>query len=348
MRRHQAIVTTAIALGILALLFVAGRQEPRPETLQLSGPTMGTTFHVTLVAPTAGQPAEAVTADIQQTLVRINALMSTWDPQSEISRFNASTSTDWFPISSETLTVVAEAQATSRLTDGAFDITVGPLVDLWGFGPSDRPPGVPDADELAATRSFVGHERLEVRADPPALRKSDPRLRIDLSAIAKGYGVDQVAAVLDTHGYTDYLVEIGGEMRLAGHNDRGQQWQIAVEQPLPDQRSVHRVFGATDTGVATSGDYRNFFQIGEERYAHGIDPRTGRPVPWTLGSVTVLAESAMRADALATALMILGPDDAMALARSENIAALLLVREGTALVEHASPEFERLVTETST
>jgi thiamine biosynthesis lipoprotein len=263
---------------------------------------------------------------------RVEALMSTYRPESELSRFNYGSSTDWVPVSGDTATVVAAAQEISRQTDGAFDVTVGPLVELWGFGSRMDVHGRPSEQDIAEAASHVGFQKLEVRLEPPALRKQDPDLHVDLSAIAKGYGVDQAVQVLIELGVEDYMVEIGGDLRAAGYNKQGNPWRIAVERPIPGEQALLEVVAVEDMAIATSGDYRNFFVEDEILYSHTIDPRTQRPVTHHIASVSVRAASAMLADGWATALLVVGPEG-MEIARSNEISALMVERLGDELRE---------------
>ena len=306
--------------------------------IALSGSTMGTRYTVKLRALPPEVDRDALQAEIDGILHRINGRMSTWDPDSELSRFNASASTDWVTMSSETVRVVGEALEVSRLTDGAFDVTVGPLVDLWGFGPGPRPEVAPSSEQVAAAREQVGFRRLQLQETGSALRKEHPQLRIDLSAIAKGYAVDQLAEHLERRGVADYMVEIGGEVRARGTHPRGTPWRIGIERPVAGGRSVYRVIQIDGRGLATSGDYRNFIEVDGRRLSHTIDPRTGRPVTHELASVTVMASSSMRADAIATGLLALGPEAAADLAEREKIAALFILRTDEGFREASTPE----------
>jgi thiamine biosynthesis lipoprotein len=301
---------------------------------------MGTQFNVKLAADDVD--VATLQQKIEGSLAHVELMMSTYMPDSEISRFNASPTTDWHTVSEEFCVSVMHAQALSLLTDGSFDITVGPLVNLWGFGPGDiidEPP----ADELiSATMNLVGYEHLQADCARPALRKDIAELYLDMSAFGKGFAVDQIAERLEADGFNDYLVEIGGELRLAGHNSSGEKWAIGIEVPLIDQRRPHTVIRLTDTAVATSGDYRNYFEVNGKRYSHTIDTRTGRPVTHSLASVTVIDDSAYRADALATALLVMGPDKGMELATKEHLAVLFLLRDADSIDERATPAFEEL------
>lgn len=310
---------------ILPLLATCSR-APEPPTLELHGSTMGTSYSVQAVELPSGIEPQQLKREIDMELERVNDLMSTYRDSSEVSRFNRSPSTDWFAVTPALASLAQEALSMSEASGGAFDATVGPLVNLWGFGPGSGPDSVPSDAQIAEALVRVGHDKLSVRADPPALRKSEPRLYLDLSAIAKGYGVDRIAELLDDAGVLNYLVEIGGELRGRGHNGRAQPWQIAVERPDPGAREAYSVVELHDGAMATSGDYRNFFERGGKLYSHTIDPRTGHPVAHRLASVTVLAPTTARADALATALLVLGPEKGLDLAEQLQIAALFILR----------------------
>lgn len=301
---------------------------------------MGTSYTIRVVVGDAPFDREDLEQAITERLERINDLMSTWRPESELSRFNRHQGTDWFPVSAETAEVVAAGIRIGRMTDGAFDITVGPLVRLWQFGP-DPHPALPTPEELDATRTRVGREHLDVRLNPPALRKLRQDVEVDLSGIAKGYGVDAVARLLDERGLAAYLVEIGGEVRTRGAKPDGGGWIVGIEAPTPGRRSVRRTLELRGASLATSGDYRSFRDAEGRRWSHTIDPRTGRPIEHQLASVSVVAESCMESDALATALMVLGPDGAYDWARDNHVAALLVVRDGGGLVDRPTPEFAR-------
>jgi thiamine biosynthesis lipoprotein len=266
--------------------------------------------------------------------------MSTYRNDSELTQFNRYLGADWFAVSAETVAVVAEAQRLAELSEGAFDVTVGPLVNLWGFGPDPRLATIPPADELAAARERVGYGMLEYRRDPPALRKARPDLYVDLSSIAKGFAVDQVATAIEKLGATDYLVEVGGELRTRGLSSRGEPWRVAIERPIPGQRSVERVIEPGDSALATSGDYRNYFELDGRRFSHTIDPATGQPIDHDLASVTVLHPSATVADGLATALLVQGAERGLLLCEKHAIAALMIVRAGDGFQERTSSAFD--------
>jgi thiamine biosynthesis lipoprotein len=300
---------------------------------------MGTGYNVKVAVLPKGLTAADLQRQVDARLDTINQQMSTYLPESEISCFNRHTGDDWFPVSPATAFVVSAALEISKQTDGAFDITVGPLVDLWGFGPGPRPGRIPAPEEIAAAKSRVGYERVAVRREPPALRKSQPDVHLDLSALGEGFAVDEVAALLDRQGLVAYLVDIGGEMRARGRKPDGTPWRIGIERPVRSVREIHQVIELKDRALATSGDYRNFFEWQGRYYSHEIDPKTGWPVEHALGSVSVLADQCMLADAWATALMVLGPERALQSAERHQLDVLLIVRQGDGFIEQATPGF---------
>ncbi len=303
------------------------------------GETMGTDFAVKVHGFPEHGDWNAVETAIKQTLNGVDRTMSTFKPDSDVCRFNASTSTDWFPVSKETAEVVRLALDVSKLTGGTFDITVAPLVDLWGFGPGREPLDLPTIEKRAAElKPRIGFDKLEVRLDPPALKKSVPELSIDLSAIAKGYAVDRVAKVLDNHRIADYMIEVGGEVRCKGNKGGMGEWTIGIEKPWSDASAdfggLQRKIQLGNRGLATSGNARNFRELNGTRFSHIIDPRTGFPTekllpgeaspPERLASVSVIDTTCARADALATAMFVLGEKDGLALAEQQGLAVLFL------------------------
>lgn len=319
-----------LALGVLASC-VPDRSEP--GALVVSGRTMGTLFTVTV--PGAGSTDEGpVATAVQAELELVDARMSTYRDDSELSRFNRHGSPSPFPLSEETHAVVAAAQAVSRLTGGAFDITVGPLVDAWGFGPARRS-NPPSEAELERLRAHTGWRKLQLGESATTLAKEVQHLQCDLSAIAKGYAVDRVADALEGLGFTDYLVEVGGEVRAGGLNAEHERWRVGVERPDESGRLVQRVVEISNIAVATSGDYRNYRETDGARLSHLIDPRTGRPASTRVASATVLDASAMRADALATAMLVLGEAKGLELAAREGLEVLLLIRRPDGTVREA-------------
>lgn len=308
---------------------------------------MGTGFAVRVVAEGLGEPRLAALREaVEGALARVDGRMSTWRPESELSRFNRHRSTAPFPVSADTLAVFRHALEISEVTGGAFDVTVAPLVDAWGFGPAGRPAAFPDNVDIERLRARVGYRQLELDAAASTIRKLQPEVAADLSALAKGYAVDQVADLLRGERVESYLIEVGGEVRARGRSERGDAWRVGIERPVSGPPALQRQFGLRDLALATSGDYRNYYRLDGRRISHTIDPRTGRPVAHELASASVLDPLCIRADALATALEVLGPEDGFALAADNGWAALLIGRQpdGT-LYERETPAFTALTAE---
>ncbi len=310
-----------------------------PHSL-LRGETMGTTYSIRFVSQ-ANIELKSVHAAVEAELKLVNQQMSTYIPDSEITRFNDSSSLDWFSVSPETAQVVALAQLISEDSAGAFDVTVGPIVDLWGFGPVKRADRVPSEEEIQNVLTAVGFRKLSVMLDPPALKKSVPKLRVDLSAIAKGHGSDRVGKVLRSFGIQNFFVEIGGEIITAGRRADGRDWQVGIEAPLEHERGLQTVVGLTDAGIATSGDYRNFFEADGQKFSHTIDPATGRPTRHELASASVIADNCALADAIATSMMALGPEKGLELAQRKNWQVMLICRDKDQFTIKRTTEFER-------
>ncbi|WP_083527159.1 FAD:protein FMN transferase [Alteromonas stellipolaris] len=331
----------ALAVIAMSILFIASCSEKPLSVVHLQGQTMGTTYNIKYVLGEGETAVEGLQEEIDAKLVNINKMMSTYDTTSELSRFNQYRYSDNFAVSKETLTVVNEALRLARLSDGVLDVTVGPLVNLWGFGPNKRPEKVPTQADIDAVRDYVGYEKLSTT--PTGLMKANPMLYVDLSTIAKGYGVDEVAAILDAHDLQHYLVEIGGEMRVKGERGDGSEWLIAIEKPVTTERAVQKVVSIGTNAIATSGDYRNYYEEDGKRYSHLIDPNTGAPITHDLVSVTVVNPSSMIADGLATAFNVMGWERAIDLAEQEQLAVFLIRRTADGFEEYATPEFDKLV-----
>jgi thiamine biosynthesis lipoprotein len=309
---------------------------------------MGTTWHVTVVGPRIERRRAEVEAIVEQVLAGTNAALSGWDPASELSRLNRNPSTDWVPVSAPMFDTLVAAQRVSAETGGAFDVTVAPLVRLWGFGPQGDPGSAreaPDPEFVHDAMASVGYRWLELRANPRSVRRLRMPLEIDVDGIAPGLAVDRIADALQAAGLRDHLVEIGGEVKAGGRRADGGAWRVAVEAPIAGERRAYAGLELTGLAVSTSGDYRDRRRLRDGRsVGHTIDPRSGEPVTHALQSVTVVHESAAAADAYATALMVLGPEDGAALAQRLGLAALLLERTAQpgAWRERATPQFERL------
>lgn len=311
-----------------------------PRIVMVQGEVMGTTYTVKVVAQTREEQSEqseaALAQTVKQALDAVDQSMSTYKPDSELSRFNegpADQDVDISPAVAEVLTVAFDVHDRSG---GAFDVTVGPLVERWGFGAKGELTKVPSQADIDALRARLGHEHLDFDVPASTLRKDAKDLRVDLSAIAKGYGVDQAAAALHEAGWDDFLVEVGGEVRVSGKTEAGRSWRLAVEKPSTAERTIFEVIELQDQAMATSGDYRNFTVVDGTRYSHTIDPTTGRPVTHNLASVSVLADTCAEADALATALNVLGPQRGLELAEREGLPALFLIGAPEDLEAHAT------------
>ncbi len=287
-----------------------------------------------------GMQLKSAETIITKQLEDVNRLMSTYRADSEVSRFNSSQSTEWFEVASETADVVTCALEFSKASDGAFDVTVAPLVNLWHFGPDkSNADQLPTQEQIASALQHVGYGKLHVEHDPPALRKDDPQLQIDLSAIAKGYAVDQVARALSATGISSFLVEVGGEVVVRGKKSNGEPWHVGIVRPTPDEMAYDEVAAISDIAMATSGDYRNFFVVGGKRYSHTIDPQTGCPVENPMASASVIAPDCTTADALATAVMVLGADRGHALCKKLRLPLLTFEHAANGFRERRSDDF---------
>lgn len=320
-----------------AVVLFAATRAFAAEPVALTGRALGTTWTVKFLQPAPPLNPATLTARISATLERLEQQFSTYRPNSELSRFNTARTTDWITVSPELARVATDCRALSVLTGGAFDATIFPLVDLWGFGPQRRSGPPPSATEISAARSRTDFRRLESRASPPALRKTSANLAADFSSMAKGFAADTIAAQLSALGSTDHYVQIGGDIATVGPRP----WRVAIEQPAGSAPLAH-VFDLAGQSLSTSGDAHNSFTHAGRRYGHILDPRTGEPVASPLASVSVIAPTCAQSSARATALFVLGPDAGFALAVRERWSALFLIREGPSFTAHPTPEFTRL------
>ncbi|WP_413285900.1 FAD:protein FMN transferase [Vibrio sp. MA40-2] len=325
-----------LILFIGSIFVMAGCSDTR-EQIHLTGPTMGTTYNIKFINGDTVPSKESLQKEIDRLLEQVNDQMSTYRKTSELSRFNQYKEANFFPVSAETALVTKEAIRLNELTLGALDVTVGPLVNLWGFGPEARPDVVPTDEELAIRRANVGIQHLTVQDNN--LKKDIPDLYVDLSTIAKGWGVDVVADYVESVGIKDYMVEIGGEMRLKGKNHDNVGWRIAIEKPDVNERAVQEIISPGDMALATSGDYRNYFERDGVRYSHIINPETGKPINHKVVSVTVLHPSCMTADGLATGLMVLGDKEGMKIANENNFSVFMVVKTEDGFKEVYSDAF---------
>ncbi|MDC0662099.1 FAD:protein FMN transferase [Marinobacter sp. SS21] len=335
--------SVVLTLALAALAGCSFQEEPR--IWELSGPVFGTRYHINVVLTEDPDRLENLGQGIVEVLAQVDASMSTWRSDSELSTFNrAPNQQAWHPISADLHTVLAASRQISEFSGGAFDITVGPVVNLWGFGPEARPETVPEPEVLAQRLAQIGYRNIELQEAPPALRTRRSQY-LDLSAIAKGYGVDAVARYLTEQGISAFLVEIGGEVRVQGRKPGGDAWRLAIEEPVSERRMINRIVALERHGMATSGDYRNYYEANGKRFSHTIDPLTGQPISHNLASVTVIAENCMLADGIATAFNVMGYQKARELAVRENIAAYFIIRGEGGFESHFTPAFSAYLVE---
>lgn len=315
-----------LILGAILNASVGCNRTPVAADQMLVGYTMGTTYSVKF-RPTEDVELSHIAAQVEQELTAVNLQMSTYIDDSELQKFNDSTVTgQWMAVSKETAETVELALAISEKTNGAFDVTVGPLVNLWGFGPEGKPNKIPSDSAIQSAAKSVGYHKLETRVDPPALRKSDSRVQADLSSIAKGHGVDRVAELLEAMNIDSYLVEVGGEVRAKGTRSDGKVWRLGIESPVEDERNLYAAIELTDVSLATSGDYRNHYELDGQRFSHTIDPRTGMPSQDPIVSASVVMPTCAEADGIATGMMALGFEKGIEVANRNEWPVLLLAR----------------------
>jgi thiamine biosynthesis lipoprotein len=336
MNKIKLALLTALVLALSACF---PSNNTGKEEILLQGRTMGTTYNIKVVGTKEQVETLNLHQKIDAVLKQVNQEMSTYIKSSEISTFNQSSSTEAIEVSPGFARVLKESIRLGQLSEGKLDVTVGPLVNLWGFGPEQRPDKVPSDELLAATKKRVGLQNLVLEGN--LLSKKIPDLYIDLSTTAKGYGVDVVAELIEKNGIANYLVEIGGELRLKGFKSTGELWAIAVEKPLTNERSVQEVIIPRDNAVATSGDYRIYFEADGVRFSHIIDPATGKPINHKLVSVTVIHPSSMTADGLSTTLMVMGMEKGMAFAVKNNLAALFISKTENGFDEQFTVKFKQ-------
>lgn len=302
------------SIGLLLFYFLGCSSNGPKSEYSWNGSTMGTTYLIKISQVDIEQTVlRQLQTKVENALIEVNREMSTYDPQSEISRFNRFIDTTAFPVSQQLIKVISTALDVYHKSKGSFDITVAPLVNLWGFGTEGRRNDIPSEDEISLLKLKVGSQNLVI-VDTTHLRKRIPDLQIDLSAIAKGYGVDVVAGIIQSFGYQNYMVEIGGEVVAHGVNASREVWKIGVDRPsynlLPGEE-LEAILALKDIAVATSGDYRNYFEVAGKQFSHTIDPKTGMPIIHGLASATIIAPNCMQADALATAVMVMGKEKAI-------------------------------------
>ena len=332
---RKKILFSAFLLIVIAVVYRLSSFSP--ELVSFSGPTMGTTYTVKFYTTEQVHNPWDLKDDVDDVLVKVNQLMSTYDPTSELSEFNKLPAGGSADISEDMAYVIDRALLISKMTAGEYDVTIGPLVNLWGFGPGTREDKVPSQAAIDAAKTRIGYEFLTLNA---RRLKKEKDIYVDLSSIAKGYGVDEVARVLRERGVESYLVEVGGEISSKGMKPDGSAWKIAIESPAGGHSMAERILSLDDVAIATSGDYRNYFEKNGVRYSHTINPITGRPITHRLVSVTVIDKTATMADGLATAITVLGPEKGLVFAQENGIAAYLLVKTDFGFEERPSDAFK--------
>jgi thiamine biosynthesis lipoprotein len=329
---------TGLILGVIFFLSGCKQTANVPPLAQVTGKTMGTYYSVKWLISDNSPSPQAVKAAVDAKLKLVNAQMSTYIHDSELSLFNQHRSQSAFPVSQAMQMVVTEAQRIAQLTQGQYDVTVGPLVNLWSFGPNANVQKTPSDSALSEAKANIGYQNLAINSK--GLIKANHDLYVDLSSIAKGYGVDVIARYLSDANVDNYLVDIGGELRLNGVNPQGKPWRIAIEKPMLDgSRAIQEVIEPGNMAMATSGDYRNFFEQNGVHYSHLINPKTGKPINNHVASVTVLAKDCMTADAWATAFSIMDQESSLALANKEKLPILLIVKTKNGFETRSSKAF---------
>ena len=330
--------------GVITVMSLAlAGCQPAERVEVLSGPTMGSTYTIKYVANKTTPAADAAGVVVQNILDEVDRQMSTYRADSDLSRFNKLPAGSCEAMPQPILELVAYAGELFRLSDGRFDITIQPLLNVWGFGPASRDRQIPSEEAISEARSRMGYQHLSIEGNQ-LCKEID--LKLDLNSIAAGYTVDRIAAKFEDLGIHNYMIEVTGELIAKGRKPDGSPWRIAIEQPLGNgERVLQRVLEIDGWGVNTSGDYRNYFEEDGIRFSHTLDAKTGAPIAHNLAAVTVIDRSAMAADGLGTLLMVLGKDEGMKFVRQHGIAALFVTRENGEFVSHVSPDFEQLFPE---
>ena len=334
--------TIGIVMALVLCCAGCGKEQANQPELKVSGPTMGTHYGVKVAGNYPGGEPQ-LQHDVEQVLTRINDQLSTYKSDSELSRFNQHKDGTPVRVSQDLADVVIEGLRSGALTEGAMDVTVGPLVNLWGFGPDKRPTKTPTAEQIVAARAHTGLDKLhvEVSRDYATLRKNIPELYVDLSTLGEGFAADKIADLLDSRGIRNYMVEIAGALRLKGVNGRGDPWRVAIEMPTDELGQVQNIVVPGDNGISTAGSYRNYYELDGKRYSHIIDPATGQPIQHKLVSVTVIAPRALHTDALDTGLMVMGADKALAFANEHNLAIYTLTKTDSGFKARYSRAFKQ-------
>jgi len=339
--KFKSIIFELLLITILICLLGGCFKQTPEKQITFNGRTMGTTYSIKLYPINSEINIDQLQGKITQVLSQVDRTMSTYKSRSDISQFNQLKSTRWIDFPVELVNVISEAQRISRLTNGTLDITVGALVELWGFGKITQTETIPNSSDIDNLLRILGFENIDIHPTRNQIKKRHPDISIDLSAIAKGYGVDKVAELLEKEGIHDYLVEIGGEISVRGLKNKTSPWILAVEKPSTKMRSIHQKLILTDQGMATSGNYRNYFEKEGKRYSHIINPKTGRPITHSTASVSVIHSSCMTADAWATGLLAMGYEKGYQLAEQKKLAVYFIYRNGDQFINLATTAFKQ-------
>lgn len=318
---------------LVVLLSSVGLLGCSEQVEEFAGPTMGSRYSVKYLRNSAGPSLAEAQAATEAILAEVDEQLSTYRSDSLISRFNAAPAHSCQTMPESLLELVRFGEQLSLQSAGAFDLTLEPLLNLWGFGPQARTEQVPSAEQIAQARERVGHRHLHINGRQLC---KDVALMVDFNSIAAGYAVDRIGARLAQLGVSSYLVEVTGELKAQGRKADGSPWRVAIEAPLDDQQVAHRVITLDGEGISTSGDYHNYFERDGRRYSHTLDPQTGAPITHTLAQVSVVDASVQRADGLSTLLMVLGPERGLAFAEREGIKALFVSRGEQGFVSQSS------------
>lgn len=332
----------ACLISILAVTLTAcDNNAERIEVL--SGPTMGSTYTIKYVKNASTPAADAVGVEVQNILDEVDRQMSTYRLDSDIARFNQSPANTCMKMPQPVLELAQYGDDLSRASDGAFDLTLSPLLDLWGFGPQARGKQVPSAADIAQAQQRVGYQHVRVEGDQLC---KDADVTVEFNSIAAGYTVDRVSERFTQLNIDSYMIEITGELIAKGRKPDGSPWRIALEQPLADgQQVIQRILDIDGYGINTSGDYRNYFEEDGVRFSHTLDPQVGAPISHRLASVTVIDPSTLHADGLGTLLLVLGPERGLAFAEKHGVAAFFVTRDGDGFATQVSSEFSRIFPE---
>ncbi|WP_454786759.1 FAD:protein FMN transferase ApbE [Klebsiella quasipneumoniae] len=313
---------------------------PASTATVLDGKTMGTFWRVSVIGVDEAK-AQALRAKVQAQLDADDRLLSTWKNDSALMRFNHAADTRPWPVSEAMADIVTLSLRIGAKTDGEMDITVGPLVNLWGFGPDKQPVATPDAQAIAAAKARTGLQHLQVinQSGRQFLQKDIPDLFVDLSTVGEGYAADHLARLMEQEGISRYLVSVGGALVSRGMNGEGKPWRVAIQKPTDRENAVQAIVDINGHGISTSGSYRNYYELDGKRISHVIDPQTGQPITHKLVSVTVIAPTALEADGWDTGLMVLGPEKAQQVVREQGLAVYMIVKEGEGFKTWMSPQF---------